>query len=108
MTLLNTKDAAKYLTERGKLIEKSTLDTLRNIGGGPPFYKEDGKKYVLYDTDDLDEFAKSNPLKRCERTSHLHPPHHRSHSPAPHSKSTVRWPSSAILEGAAMMMGHGG
>jgi hypothetical protein len=72
-TLLNTKDAARYLTERGKPIERSTLDTLRNIGGGPPFYKEDGKKHIQYDTDDLDVFAKSNQLKKYNSTSEYPP-----------------------------------
>ena len=67
--LVNTREAAQYLTEHGKLIEKSTLDTLRNIGGGPPFYKEDGKKYIMYDTDDLDVYAKSNPMKKYNSTS---------------------------------------
>ena len=71
--LLNTRDAAKYLSDHGKLIEKSTLDTLRNTGGGPPFLKEDGKKYILYDTDDLDEFAKTNPLKKYNSTSEYPP-----------------------------------
>jgi hypothetical protein len=72
-TLLNTKDAVKYLTERGKPIERSTLDTLGNIGGGPPFYKEDGKKYIQYDTDDLDVFAKSSQLKKYNSTSEYPP-----------------------------------
>ena len=69
MTLLNTKQAAQYLTERGKIIEKSTLDTIRSTGGGPPFYKEDEKKPVWYDTDDLDEWAKSKPMKKYRSTS---------------------------------------
>jgi hypothetical protein len=68
-TLLNTKQAAQYLTERGKKTERSTLDTLRNLGGGPIFGKEDGKKPIWYDTDDLDEWAKSSPLKKYRSTS---------------------------------------
>jgi hypothetical protein len=72
-TLLNPKDAARYLTERGKPTEKATLDTQRSTGGGPPFYKEDGKKHVMYDTDDLDEFAKSSPMKKYNSTSEYPP-----------------------------------
>jgi hypothetical protein len=44
--LLNTKQAAQYLTERGKKTEESTLNSLRNLGGGPIFGKADGKKLV--------------------------------------------------------------
>jgi hypothetical protein len=69
MTLLNTKQAAQYLTELGKKTDRSTLDTLRNLGGGPIFGKEDGKKPIWYDTDDLDEWAKSPPLKKYRSTS---------------------------------------
>jgi hypothetical protein len=58
-TLLNPKQAAQYLTERGKKTEESSLNSKRNTGGGPEFYKEDGEKYVWYDTDDLDEWSKS-------------------------------------------------
>jgi hypothetical protein len=71
--LLNPKDAAAYLTERGKPTERATLDTQRSTGGGPPFYKEDGKKYVMYDTDDLDEHAKSTTLKKYNSTSEYPP-----------------------------------
>jgi hypothetical protein len=69
MSLLNPKQAAEYLTERGKIIEKSTLDTMRSIGGGPLFCKEDDKKPIWYDTDDLDEWAKSSPMKKYRSTS---------------------------------------
>ena len=75
--LLNPKDAARYLTEHGKLTEKATLDTLRSTGGGPIFCKEDGKKYVLYDTEELDEYLKSSPIKKYRSTSE-YPPEARS------------------------------
>jgi hypothetical protein len=71
--LLNPKQAAQYLTERGKPTERSTLDTKRNTGGGPSFYKEDDEKYVWYDTDDLDEWAKSKPRKKYNSTSEYPP-----------------------------------
>jgi hypothetical protein len=52
---IRPKAAARYLTEHGKPITESKLGQLRNTGGGPPFYKEDGRsKPVWYDTDDLD------------------------------------------------------
>jgi hypothetical protein len=70
---LNPKQAAQYCTDNGKQIERSTLDTLRNIGGGPPFYKEDGKKNVWYDPADLDEWIKSNPMKKYNSTSEYPP-----------------------------------
>jgi hypothetical protein len=64
-TLLNTKDAARYLTEHGKPITESKLNQLRNPpGGGPDFYKEDDGKYVWYDTDDLDAW---NPTEKKPR-----------------------------------------
>jgi|HubBroStandDraft_6_1064221.scaffolds.fasta_scaffold1041651_2 hypothetical protein len=69
MTLLTTKQAAQYLTERGKKTEESTLNSLRNLGGGPIFCKEDGKKPIWYDTDDLDEWFKSSPMKKYRSTS---------------------------------------
>ena len=55
-TKLNTKDAARYLTEHGKPITEAKLNQLRS-GGGPAFYKEDGGKYIWYDTDDLDAWS---------------------------------------------------
>jgi hypothetical protein len=47
MSLLTTKQAAQYLTERGKKTEESTLNSLRNLGGGPIFCKEDKAKVEL-------------------------------------------------------------
>jgi hypothetical protein len=73
MALLNPKDAARYCTDHGKAIERSTLDTLRHTGGGPPFYKEDGGKNVFYDPNDLDEWIKSNPLTKYNSTSEYPP-----------------------------------
>ena len=78
--LLNTKDAAKYLTEHGKPTEKATLDTLRSTGGGPLFGKVDGQKYIQYDTDDLDDWAKSSPMKKYRSTSE-YPPELRQRKP---------------------------
>jgi hypothetical protein len=70
-TKLNTKQAAKYCTDHDKETEKSTLDTLRSIGGGPVFEKQDGRKPIWYDTDDLDEWIKSSsaPMKKYRSTS---------------------------------------
>jgi hypothetical protein len=70
-TKLNTKQAAKYCTDHDKETEKSTLDTLRSIGGGPVFEKQDGRKPIWYDTDDLDEWIKSSssPMKKYNSTS---------------------------------------
>jgi len=81
--LLNTKQAAQYLTERGKKTERSTLDTLRNLGGGPIFGKEDGKKPIWYDTDDLDEWSKSSPLKKYRSTSEYPPQLRKKKTPKP-------------------------
>jgi hypothetical protein len=68
--LLTTKEAAQYLTERGKPTEKSSLDTARSLGGGPAFFKEEGKRLVMYDTDDLDAYIASGPqMKKYNSTS---------------------------------------
>jgi hypothetical protein len=69
MTLLTTKQAAQYLTEHGKKTEESTLNSLRNLGKGPIFCKEDHKKHIWYDTDDLDEWSQSSPMKKYRSTS---------------------------------------
>jgi hypothetical protein len=60
---INTKDAAKYLNERGIPITETTLNQLRK-GGGPPFYKENGGKYIWYDTEDLDVWS---PMKKSPK-----------------------------------------
>jgi hypothetical protein len=68
--LLTTKEAAQYLAEKGKPKEKSSLDTMRTLGGGPAFYKEEGKRLVMYDTDDLDAYIASGPqMKKYNSTS---------------------------------------
>jgi hypothetical protein len=72
-TLLNPKQAAQYLSDRGKPTEKSSLDSARTNGNGPPFYKEDGAKQVEYDTDDLDEYLKSKPKRKYNSTSEYPP-----------------------------------
>ena len=64
---INSKLAAQHLTEHGRPTEKSSLDTMRSIGGGPPFYRSG--KYILYDTDDLDVFAASSPMTKYNSTS---------------------------------------
>jgi hypothetical protein len=73
MTLLNPTQAAQYLTDHGKPIEKSKLATLRNNGGGPSFLKEDDGKFVWYDTDDLDGWSpmekKPKPMTKYNSTS---------------------------------------
>ena len=56
-TLLNTKEAAEYLTAHGKQTREATLNSLRSTGGGPPFLKAPGRKHVFYDSDDLDKWA---------------------------------------------------
>jgi hypothetical protein len=66
---LNTKQAAKFCTEHGRPTEEATLNTLRSTGGGPPFYKEDGKKTIMYDTDDLLEWCKTPSWKKYNSTS---------------------------------------
>ena len=55
--LLNPKDAAKYLIANGKPMTEAKLN---QSGGGPPFYKEDGGKYIWYNTDDLDNWSPIN------------------------------------------------
>jgi hypothetical protein len=49
MTLLNVKEAAKYLH-----CSPGHLNNLRVQGGGPPYTKKTGR--VLYDTADLDRW----------------------------------------------------
>jgi hypothetical protein len=75
---LNPKDAARYLTEHGKPITESKLAQLRALpdGGGLPFYKEEGRKPIWYDTDDLDAWnpddkpsGPSGPMKKYTSTS---------------------------------------
>jgi hypothetical protein len=70
---LNPEQAEDYLKESPKPTKVSSLNTMRVNGGGPPFYKEDGKKNVWYDTDDLDEWAKSSPLTKYLSTSEYPP-----------------------------------
>jgi predicted DNA-binding transcriptional regulator AlpA len=48
---LRTRAAADYLG-----VGKSTLEKWRVVGGGPR-YSKIGPRIVVYDTDDLDEFA---------------------------------------------------
>jgi hypothetical protein len=61
--LRNTREASKYLTDRGVPVKPSTLDKLRCVGGGPRFRKIGGK-YIAYGEAELDEFAdaKISPL----------------------------------------------
>jgi hypothetical protein len=66
---VRTKKAAHIATEHGRQTEEATLNTLRSTGGGPPFYKEDGKKNVWYDTDDVIEWAKTPTLTKYNSTS---------------------------------------
>jgi predicted DNA-binding transcriptional regulator AlpA len=57
---LRTKEAAARVG-----LAESTLEKLRCLGGGPPFYRV-GAKRVLYDSGELDAWARR---KRCESTS---------------------------------------
>jgi hypothetical protein len=66
---VNTEQAAKFLTDLGRPTKAATLNTQRSTGGGPPFYKAEGGKHVLYDTDELAEHAKIDPLVRYTSTS---------------------------------------
>jgi hypothetical protein len=66
---VNTKRAAEILTELNRPTERATLDTQRSTGGGPPFYKVTGKKRIVYDTDELAEYAKADQLVRYTSTS---------------------------------------
>jgi hypothetical protein len=67
----NPKKAAARLTELGKPTEESSLNSGRSLGNGPPFYKVG--KYILYDDDDLVEFAKSTPMIKYNSTSEYPP-----------------------------------
>ena len=66
---VNTPRASQVLTELGKPTKEATLNSWRSTGGGPPFYKAPGKKHVVYDTDELAEWAKTDPLVRYTSTS---------------------------------------
>jgi hypothetical protein len=69
----NPKKAAQRLTELGRPTEESSLNSWRSLGNGngPPFYKTG--KYILYDDDDLVEFAKSTPMVKYNSTSEYPP-----------------------------------
>jgi hypothetical protein len=67
--MVRTKEAARIATENGRQTEEATLNTLRSTGGAPPFYKEDGKKNVWYDTDDVLKWAKTPTLTKYNSTS---------------------------------------
>jgi hypothetical protein len=56
---IDTIEAERFLTELGRPTKAATLNTLRAIGGGPPFYEGTGKA-IRYDTDDLEEWANSS------------------------------------------------
>jgi hypothetical protein len=66
---VNTQRAAQFLTDLGKPTKETTLNTLRSTGEGPPFYKTPRKKHIVYDTDELAEYAKIDPLVRYTSTS---------------------------------------
>lgn len=65
------KKAAQRLTELGRPTEESSMNSWRTLGNGPPFYKSG--KYILYDDDDLVEFAKSTPMVKYNSTSEYPP-----------------------------------
>jgi hypothetical protein len=68
--LLNTAATALYVTETYKKPTKeSSLNSLRTLGGGPPFYKSG--KNIMYDTDDVDEWATSTPMTKCRSTQNI-------------------------------------
>jgi hypothetical protein len=67
----NPKKAAQRLTELGRPTEESSLNSMRTLGNGPPFYKSG--KYILYDDDDLVEFARSTPMVKYNSTSEYPP-----------------------------------
>jgi hypothetical protein len=59
-SLLRTKEAAARVG-----LAETTLEKLRCLGGGPPYYKV-SRKRVVYDASELDSWARS---KRFESTS---------------------------------------
>ncbi len=61
--LLRTKEAA----ERVGLAE-TTLEKLRCLGGGPPFFKVSSKR-VMYDAGELDAWARSKRFASTSSTS---------------------------------------
>ena len=81
-TLLNPKQAAQYLTDHGRPTERASLDSMRSLGNGPPFYKSEGK-YIMYDTNDLDEYIKSKPMTKYNSTSEYPPELRQTRKPKP-------------------------
>jgi hypothetical protein len=69
--LLTPEQAAQRLTELGKPTKVPSLNTMRTKGGGPPFVKVG--KYILYDDDDLVEYAKSTPMIKYNSSSEYPP-----------------------------------
>jgi hypothetical protein len=53
LAFLRTRDAAPRVG-----LTPATLEKLRVIGGGPPFYRV-GPKRILYDPSDLDSWVRS-------------------------------------------------
>ena len=67
---VKSQKAAQFCTDNGKETERSTLDTKRSTGGGPPFFKKKGEKHVWYDTDDLLKWINSDaPMQKYNSTS---------------------------------------
>jgi hypothetical protein len=64
--------ASRYLRERwGVAIKPSTLGKLRCTGGGPKFRR--AGRWPIYETADLDEWAKARRSRKVASTSDLPP-----------------------------------
>jgi hypothetical protein len=64
---LNRQEAASYLTERGLLVSKNTLQKLATTGGGPE-YAIFGNR-ALYTPKSLDNWAEAKLTKPRKSTS---------------------------------------
>jgi len=77
--MLDTRTSGVYVG-----LSEHTLEKLRCIGGGPPYYKL-GRKRVVYDPADLDDWMRS---KRCTSTSSANS---LTNQPAP-ARNDPAWP----------------
>ncbi len=68
-TLLRRSEAAAFLQERYGAYTTATLARLAVQGGGPPFVKFG--RFPLYDTADLETWAKARMTKLVHSTSEL-------------------------------------
>jgi hypothetical protein len=64
---LNTREAARFLTDRGLPTSPATLDTKRTRGGGPRFRRYGPR--IIYEPPELREWAHSCLSEPLENTS---------------------------------------